>query len=145
MKQAANVKYVAITPPAAIVDNAAFTTAAVDTKGWGHMTILALFGAIDIAPASASIRYSDSSDMSSPTTLAAGGTDFALATAAGSDNDFHVFEVELDGTKGRYVDFEITGGDGTAGTYLTVIAILSRPSSSPNSAATRGAEVHGTF
>lgn len=145
MKQAANVKYVAITPPAAIVDNAAFTTAAVDTKGWGHLMIVAQFGALDIAPASASIRHSDASNMASPTTLATGGTDFALATATDSDNLFHVFEVEIDGTKGRYIDFEITGGDGTAGTYLSVLAILSRPAESPNSATERGAVIHGTF
>jgi len=145
MKQAANVKYAVITPPAAIVDNAAFTTAAVDTKGYGHLTIVAQFGAIDIAPASASLRSSDASNMGSPTTFATGGTDFALATAADSDNDPHVFEIEIDGTKGRYIDFEITGGDGSAGTYLTVIAILSRPYESPNSATKRGVEVHGTF
>lgn len=144
MKHAANVKYVAITPPAAIVDNAAFTTAAVDCKGYRHLTLVAQFGAIDIAPASSKIRMSDSSDMSSSTDVATGGTDYDLATAAGSDNDFHVFEVDLLG-KQRYVDFEITGGDGTAGTFLSVLAILSRPEESPNSAADRGAEVHGTF
>jgi len=144
MKQAANVKYVAITPPAVIVDAAAFTTAAVDCKGFGHLTLVAQFGAIDIAPASASIRMSDASNMGSPTTIATGGTDFSLATAADSDNEFHVFEVDLT-DKQRYIDFEITGGDGSAGTYLSVLAILSRPSESPSTAAKRGAEVHGTF
>lgn len=144
MKSAAAVKYVAITPPAAIVDDAAFTTAAVDTKGWGHLTIIAQFGAIDIAPASSSIRMSDASNMGSPSTIATGGTDYALATAANSDNDFHVFEIDLKGKK-RYIDFEITGGDGSAGTFLSVLAILSRGQVSPNSAADRGVEVHGTF
>lgn len=144
MKSAAAVKYVAITPPAAIVDDAAFTTAAVDCKGWGHLTLVAQFGAIDIAPASSSIRHSDASDMSSAATIATGGTDYALATAAGSDNDFHVFEIDLKGKK-RYVDFEITGGNGSTGTYLNVLAILSRGSVSPNSATDRGVEVHGTF
>ncbi len=144
MKYAANNKYVAITPPAAIVDNAAFTTAAVDTKGFKHLTIVAQFGALDIAPASASIRHSDASNMGSPATLATGGTDFALATASDSDNLFHVFEIDLLGKK-RYIDFEITGGDGTSGTYLSVLAILSRPEESPNSATERGAVVHGTF
>jgi len=84
---------------------------------------------------------SDASNMGSPTTIATGGTDFALATAADSDNDIHAFEVDLIGRK-RYIDFEITGGDGSAGTYLTVIAILSRPAESPNSAADRGVEVY---
>lgn len=143
MKQTANLKFVPITPPGAIVDNAAFTTAAVDTKGFRHLTIVAIFGALDIAPASASIRHSDASDMSSPATLATGGTDFALATATDSDNLCHVFDVDLLGKK-RYIDFEITGGDGAAGTYLSILAILSRPEESPNSASEHGAVVYAT-
>lgn len=143
MKQTANLKFVPITPPGAIVDNAAFTTAAVDTKGFRHLTIVAIFGALDIAPASASIRHSDASDMSSPATLATGGTDFALATATDSDNLCHVFDVDLLGKK-RYIDFEITGGDGAAGSYLSILAILSRPEESPNSASEHGAVVYAT-
>ncbi len=144
MKSAANVKYVPVTPPGAIVDNAAFTTTAVDTLGFNHLTFVLVFGALDIAPASASIRHSDASNMGSPATIATGGTDFALATASDSDNLFHVFEVDLLGKK-RYLDFEITGGDGSAGTYLSVLAILSRPGQSPNSATEHGAVVYGTF
>jgi hypothetical protein len=144
MKNAANVKYVAVTPPAAIVDNAAFTTTAIDTLGWRHLTILVIFGAIDIAPASASIRHSDNSNMSSPSTLATGGTDFALATATDSDNLFHVFEVDLQGKK-RYLDFEITGGDGAAGSYISVIGILSRGEEAPNTATKKGAVVYASI
>lgn len=144
MKQAANLKVVPVTPPGAIVDNAAFTTAAVDTKGWRHLTFVAIFGALDIAPASASIRHSNASNMGSPATLATGGTDFALATATDSDNLVHLFEVDLLGKK-RYLDFEITGGDGSLGTYLTIIAILSRPEESPNSATEHGAVVYATL
>lgn len=144
MKSAAAVKYVPVTPPGAIVDNAAFTTTAVDTIGFSHLTFVLVFGALDIAPASASIRHSDASNMGSPATIATGGTDFALATASDSDNLFHVFEVDLIGKK-RYLDFEITGGDGSAGTYLSVLAILSRPAEAPNSATEHGAVVYGTF
>lgn len=139
MKSAAAVKYVAVTPPGAKVDDAAFTTAAIDTKGWRHLTIVQVYGDIDVNVASASVRHSDASDMSSPATLATGGTDFDLATAAGSDNDIHAIEVDMLGKK-RYVDFEITGGNGSTGTYLTVIAILSRPEIAPNSASEKGLE-----
>lgn len=144
MKSAPDVKYVAITPPAAIVDDAAFTTAAVDTFGFSHLTLVAQFGAIDIAPASASIRQSDASNMGSPSNIAVGGTDFDLATAADSDNEFHVFDIDLRGKK-RYIDFEITGGNGSTGTYLSVLAILSNPTISPNAASERGVEVYGSF
>lgn len=132
-------KVVLATPPAAIVDNAAVVTAAIDTKGYDHLTVMLTIGAIDIAPASSSLRQSDSSDMSSPTTIATGGTDYTLATAADSDNEVHIFEVDLRG-KQRYIDFEITGGDGAAGGYFVVHGILSKPQTAPVSAAQRGAE-----
>lgn len=144
MNHAARQKYVAVTPPAAKVDAAAFTTAAVDTKGWRKLTFVCIYGDIDVNVASASIRHSDSSDMSSPATLATGGTDFTLGTAAGTDNDIHAFEVDLRGKK-RYLDFEITGGDGSTGTYLTIIAVLSDPEEAPDSAADRGCEVWASF
>lgn len=141
MKTLQRIKVASVpTPPAAIVDAAAFTTAAIDTKGLSELLILAIFGAIDVNVASASIRESDSSDMSNPTTIATGGTDFALGTAAGSDNDVHGFHIDLKGRK-RYIDFEITGGDGSAGTYLSVIA-LGVPQDMPKDATTRGLEVY---
>lgn len=144
MINSAKVKYVAVTPPAAIVDNAAFTTGAIDTKGFAWLTIVLAFGALDIAPASASIRQSDASNMGSPSNIAVGGTDFALATATDSDNLFHVFEINLLGKK-RYIDFEITGGDGTAGTFLAVMGILSRGAEAPDTTTERGVTVFGTF
>lgn len=143
MINAAKAKFVAITPPAAIVDNAAFTTAAIDTKGWAWLTIVVQFGAMDIAAASASIRQSDASNMSSPSNIAVGGTDFTLATAT-SDNTFHVFDINLLGKK-EFIDFEITGGDGSAGTYMSALAILSRGSEAPDSVTERGVEVYGLF
>jgi hypothetical protein len=136
MKHSQNQKFVIVTSPAAIVDNAAFTTAAIDTKGFTQLTILAIFGAMDIAVASASVRHSNASNMSSPATLSTGGTDFTLPTAT-ADDTILGFDIDLRGRK-RYLDFEITGGDGTAGTYLSVIAILSRASTGLASAADRG-------
>lgn len=136
MKHIQNSKVVVVTPPAAIVDNAAFTTAAIDTKGFAQLTILAIFGAMDIAVASASVRQSDASNMGSPTTLSTGGTDFTLPSGT-ADNTVLGFDIDLRGRQ-RYIDFEITGGDGAAGTYLTVIAILSRAATAPASAADRG-------
>ncbi|MFZ9311821.1 MAG: hypothetical protein ACO24O_10030 [Arenimonas sp.] len=42
-------KFVSITPPAAIIDNASATTASVDTKGWDYAVITVYLGALDIA------------------------------------------------------------------------------------------------
>jgi len=130
-------KFVVVTPPAAIVDNAAFTTGAIDTKGFAHLTILAILGAIDVAFAAMSVRHSDASNMGSPATLSTGGTDFTLPDNTTADNTVLKFNVDLKGRK-RFVDFEATGGDGTAGTYLTVIAILSNASVAPKDTTTRG-------
>jgi hypothetical protein len=44
-----NTKLVSITPPAAIVDNASWTTAEIDTSGWDYAQIICYFGAMDIA------------------------------------------------------------------------------------------------
>lgn len=144
MNPSGAVKYVIVTPPAAKVDNAAVTTAAVDTAGFDRLTFVAVIGDIDANVASSKIRESDASDMSNSADIAAGGTDYALGTAAGSDNKIHAFDIDLRGRK-RYLDFEITGGDGTAGVYLTVVAILSQAAISPDSAADRGCEVYATF
>lgn len=132
-------KIALVTPPAAIVDNAAVTTGAIDTLGYDHLTIFLILGAIDIAPASSSIIHSDASNLASPATIATGGTDYDLATAADSDNETHIFEIDMRGKK-RYVDFAITGGDGSAGAYFTVLAVLSKPQAAPVTAAQRGAE-----
>jgi len=136
MKELDAVKFVQVTPPGAIVDNAAFTTAAVDTKGFAHLTFIVILGALDIAFASMSVRHSDASNMSSPATLSTGGTDFTLPIDT-ADNTTLKFNVDLKGRK-RYVDLEMTGGDGSAGTYACVIAILSRAATKPNTAAKRG-------
>jgi hypothetical protein len=136
MKHSTARKFVAVTPPAAIVDNAALTTAAIDTKGFKQLTFICHFGAIDIAIASMSVRHSDASNMGSPATLSTGGTDFTLPIAT-DDNSFATFNVDLKGKK-RYLDLEVTGGDGTLGTYLTVFAELSRAEETPSGLTSRG-------
>ena len=44
-----NVKLVNLTPPAAIVDDASFTVAELDTKGWDYAQIVVQLGATDTA------------------------------------------------------------------------------------------------
>lgn len=140
-----NNKIVAITPPAAIVDNAAFTTGAVDTLGFRYAEIYVLFGAMDIAATVCKVRESDASDMSSPndvtgcvcgTSVNDTGSTSSLPSAT-SDNTFIKFEIDLKGHK-RYLDCEVTGGDGTAGTFMTALAILKNPEKSCDLAAAKG-------
>ena len=73
-------KYFVVTPPAAVVNNASFTTAAIDTKGFAHLQIVCLFGAMDIAMVALKVQESDDSGMSGAADITGlvGGTDFTL-------------------------------------------------------------------
>lgn len=139
MIHARNTKYVAITPPAAIVDNAAFTTATIDTKGYKHVKIVGFFGAMDIAMTALKVQESDDSGMSGAVDISGtvGGTDFTLPSAT-ADNTFFAFNINMRGNRKRYLDLSATGGDGTTGTYLTAWVELSRGEENPDSAADRG-------
>jgi hypothetical protein len=133
-----NVKFVAITPPAAIVDNDVFVTAALDTKGWDYAVILILFGAMDIAMAALKLQHSEASDMSGATDVTGGN--FATSgtlPADTADNTFVAWYVDCRNKK-RYLDVVATGGNGSAGTYMTAIAILGRGEQQPSTAALRG-------
>lgn len=135
-------KTLVITPPAAKVDDASFTTASIDTKGWDYLEVLCIFGDIDVNMVALSLGQSDT-DGSYAALLTYGtstdidGSTSALPTAAGADNDIFAFEVDLRGKK-RYFDVTATGGDGTAGTFMTVIARLTRGSTAATSLAERG-------
>lgn len=139
------VKHVSITPPAAIVDNASYTTAQIDTLGWDYLEVVAYLGATDIAMTALKLQSSDSdgSQFADVDGLDANGdTDAfgntgALPTAA-DDNKFVVFQVDLRGKK-RYWDLVATAGDGTNGTFLAAWARLSRGEESPSSNTEAGA------
>lgn len=142
-----NSKFVGITPPAAIVDNTSYTTAAIDTVGYGFVEIYVYLGATDIAMAALKVQESDDSGMSGAedvpgcvvgTSVNADGATSALPTAT-DDNKLMKFEIDMRGRK-RYLDVVATAGDGTAGTYMTAFAILSQPSISPITATAKGAD-----
>lgn len=142
-----NFKFVSITPPAAIVDNAAYTTAAVDTLGYDHAILFAYLGATDVAMAGLKVQESDASNMGSAadvTGLVVGtSTNIAGSTSAlpsdGDDNKVMRFDVDLKGRK-RYLDIVATAGDGSAGTFLTAWALLFSGEISPTSAADCGCD-----
>lgn len=138
-------KLVSITPPAAISDNATLTTAEIDTLGWSELTIIVYEGATDIAMAALSVTQSDSagSGHAAITGLVWGtstnidGTTSALPSAT-DDNLFQVAQIDLKGKK-RYIDVTATTGDGAAGSFVTILGILTRPQVSPTSASEAGA------
>ena len=138
-------KLVSITPPAAISDNATLTTGEIDTLGWSELTIIVYEGATDIAMAALSVTQSDTSGSghASITGLVWGtstnidGSTSALPSAT-DDNLFQVAQIDLKGKK-RYIDVTATTGDGAAGSFVTILGILTRPQFSPTSASEAGA------
>lgn len=140
-------KTVLITPPAAIVDNASYTTAAIDTFGFNKLEICVALGATDIAMVALKLQESDDSGMSGATDITGAiygtsanpdtGSTSALPTAT-DDNKVFKFFVDLKGRK-RYIDLVATAGDGTAGTFLTAWANLGDGNDTPTSATERGA------
>ena len=139
-------KVVSLTPPAAIVDNASYTTAELDTKGWSYCTIYAYLGATDIAMTALKVQESDTagSGHADVTGLVFGtstnidGSTSALPSAT-DDNKLYAFDIDLRGRK-RYLDVVATAGDGTTGTYLVAWAVLSRGAEAPVSSSERGCD-----
>lgn len=135
-----NFKFVSITPPAAIVDNASYTTATIDTLGYSYANIYCYFGAMDIAMVALKVQQSDDSGMSGAadvTGLVYGTSTDAYGTAsiiptATDDNKLFCFTINLAGKK-RYLDLVATAGDGAAGTYMSAFAILTGADVEPNS------------
>lgn len=138
-------KYLNLTPPAAIVDDASLAVTEIDTKGWSRLQFLVILGATDIALTACKLTHGDTSgsghtdldgaDFDGETDIE-GNTD-ALPSATDDDGIF-VFDVDLRHTK-RYIDAVITVGDGTSGGFYTVQAILSEPEKVPDTVALHGA------
>ena len=145
MIPAQSVKYVSVTPPAAIVDNASYTTAEIDTYGWDYAKIVCYVGATDIAMTALKVQESDSSGSGHAdvtglvygTSSDVGGSTSTLPSAT-DDNKFFVFNIDLKQRK-RYLDLVATAGDGSAGTFMSAHCELSRGAEAPNTAAAAGA------
>ena len=139
MNQLQSVKTVWITKPAAIVDNAAFTTDTIDVKGFSKARIVVGLGALDIALAALKLRQSDDSGMGGAADIS--GADFSVSPltlpSATDDNKLYAIHVDLRGKK-RYLDLSLTGGDGAAGTFAIAWVDLYGASEHPNSATERG-------
>jgi hypothetical protein len=139
-----NFKMVSVTPPAAIVDNAAFTTAEVDTKGFDYALFKVYIGAIDIAMAALQVTESDTSGSGH---AAIAGTVFGTAAdiegtttalpSADDDNTFVVIGIDLRGRK-RYLDLNMTAGNGAAGTFAAAWCELYTADAMPTTVAGHG-------
>lgn len=145
MVTAQNVKVVRVTDPAAIVDNASWTTEEIDTKGFDYAQVYCYVGASDIAHVALKVQESSvsGSGFADVTGLVFGtstNTDGSTSTlpSATDDNKLFIFDIDLKARE-RYLDLVATAGNGAAGTYMTAWAVLSRAGETPMTATERGA------
>ncbi|CAB4141838.1 hypothetical protein UFOVP422_12 [uncultured Caudovirales phage] len=119
-------KIVNILPPGAIVDNADFVTAAIDTAGFGKCAVFFTLGATDIAMTALKLQQSDDSGMSGAADITGavyGASGAPALPSATDDNKVYAFHVSLQG-KRRYLDLVATAGNGSTGTYGSAVALL---------------------
>lgn len=138
-------KVVQAIAPGVIKDNGDFTATEIDTLGFDYCTIIVQLGATDIAMAALKVQEDDATGMSSAadvTGLIVGtskndaGNTSALPSAT-DDNKFMAFDIDLRYRK-RFLKVSAKAGNGTSGTYLSALALLSRADTTPTTAAQRG-------
>ena len=146
MVPAQDCKWVSVTPPAAIVDNASYTTAEIDTAGFDYAEIVVYLGASDIAMTALAVTESDTSGSghANVTGLIWGTSNNVDGSAselpsATDDNSFQVAQIDLRARK-RYLDVTATAGNGTLGTFAVIFCRLSRAKISPSTSAETGAD-----
>lgn len=139
------VKWVNVTPPVAIKDNASWSTTEVDTLGFDYLEYIIALGATDIAVAALKATEGDTTGQASTDiTGAIFGTstniDGSTSSLPSATDDNKIFVIQLDlRRRKRFIDLTFTAGDGTSGTYGAVIARLSRGHVAPLTAAAMGA------
>lgn len=133
-------KYFNVTSPRAILNNGAFTTNEIDTKGFRYLTVIGILGATDIALAVWSVTESDTSG-GTPEAITAltsvGATGDGRLPTATDDNGLFSFFIDLKGRK-RYLDVNATMSNGSTGGFIAILAILTRAEEAPNTTAERG-------
>ena len=136
-----NVKYVNCIPPAAIIDNTDATVAAIDTLGFGFVTVLFSLGATDVDAVAVKLTecatsggsYTDISGAAF-----AGTTGITRLPQDDDDNDLFAIQWKLGGDGLRYIKPVFTAGNGSLGTYVSAVAILDQAEIVPYDADTRG-------
>lgn len=140
MQRLQNLKVAVVTSPRIINDNTAYTTNTIDTIGYDEALFIVQFGAMDIAVAALKLQESNDSGMSGAVDIS--GADFSVSPAtlpsASADDTCVGIHVKLGGARKRYLDLSFTAGDGAAGTYANVLALLSKAEIYPASVTDRG-------
>lgn len=144
-----NYKLVAVTNPAAIIDDASAVTNVIDTKGFDFVEICVMLGATDIALTALKVQEADAASDATTLTSGADVTDTVFGTAANdtgststlpsatADNNIYKFEIDMRGRK-RYLKPTITVGNGSVGGFVCAWANLWKGENEPTTAAQKG-------
>lgn len=108
-------KWFSIAPPKAISDNAAVATTALDLIGAKYVVVSVYFGATDIAMAVLKLTHSDTDSSYADIS----GSDLVASATDAVDNKCIRFYLK---PSKRWLDLNLTTGDGTAGTYVAAWA-----------------------
>ena len=138
MIQITDTKKVQIVYPQARINNAAVTCASVDRSGFDYAVIRVAIGATDVGLTTFKLQEAD--DNSTFTDIT--GADFSISPLAlpSSSNGDTIWEwqVDLRGTRKRYLRPAITVGNGSLGAFVVAEATLSRAEQSPYTATGEG-------
>ena len=124
--QNTNIKILPVVRPQAIIDDASPVSVAIDSLGARYCIVKVELGATDIAVTALSVSESDT--LTDANTLENGvaitGLDFAGSLpSATDDNKIYLFMYPIAGRK-RYQDVIFTYGNGSAGGFVSINAIL---------------------
>jgi len=123
-------------PPQLKDDGAPSGLTYIDTAGYRHLRVLLLVGTTDIAFTAAPIvQFCDTTDGTYSSVTAAALGDAPSAT---EDDGIFCIDVALDGKQGRYAKLLCTAGNGTTGTNLAALAILSKAEQAPDTTTKAG-------
>jgi hypothetical protein len=124
--------------PQARLNNTAITSASVDRKGFNYAAIRVAIGATDIGFTIFKLQESD--DNTTFTDIA--GADFSVSPlslpASGATDTLWEWQVDLRGSRKRYLKPALTVGNGTSGAFVSVTAELSRAEQAPANATAEG-------
>jgi hypothetical protein len=124
--------------PQARINNSAVTCASVDRRGFDYAVVRVAIGATDVGFTVFKLQEAD--DNATFTDIP--GADFSIAPLAlptsGSSDTIWEWQVELIGSRKRYLRPAITVGNGTSGAFVAAEVELFRAEQSPYNAASEG-------
>jgi len=127
--------------PVAIKDDAAWVSQVIDVSEADYAEVAAMIGATDIAVAVMKIMESDTK--TNETTLSGSPTevmDVTTKPGAADDNKVWVLGVNCRGARKKFIQLQMTAGDGTGGTFAAAIWRVITSGVTSSLAADRGVE-----